>query len=270
MARKDKLLRYSIFDPTGNITALVESPVPVAGQPRVAAEIMTLHQAVEQVGFVSRSDVDGVDLELRMAGGEFCGNASLSAAALFCLHEGDRPVVLQVSGAERPVAVTLRREGDGFLGCMVMPRAAGIQCETFAFGSVQAELPLVRSKGISHLVIEPSSPFYALLNRREDAEGAVKRWCEQLGADGLGLMFLSGEKDAWHLTPLVYVPGSDTVFWENSCASGSAAVGMLLASRHSETVELALEEPGGTLRVKSDPISGETWLFGHTKRIFET
>ena len=41
-------LRYSIIDPTGNITALVEDEVAVADQPRVASRIMALHPQVEQ------------------------------------------------------------------------------------------------------------------------------------------------------------------------------------------------------------------------------
>ena len=60
-------LRYYIFDPTGNITALVESEVAIADQPAVASCIMEQHPDVEQVGFVTYADdaaaagVPGVD-----------------------------------------------------------------------------------------------------------------------------------------------------------------------------------------------------------------
>ena len=46
-------LKYYIFDPTGNITALVESGVAAADQPAVASRIMERHPDVEQVGFLS-------------------------------------------------------------------------------------------------------------------------------------------------------------------------------------------------------------------------
>ena len=46
----DSCLRYTILDPTGNITALVETSVPVEKQPGIAAEIMKCHPKVEQVG----------------------------------------------------------------------------------------------------------------------------------------------------------------------------------------------------------------------------
>ena len=67
------------------------------------------------------------------------------------------------------------------------------------------------------------------------------------------------------MTPLVYIPGGNTCFWENSCASGSAAVGMALTARSGRAADLSLAEPGGTLRVTSDPLSGETWLYGQVR-----
>ena len=93
-------------------------------------------------------------------------------------------------------------------------------------------------------------------------EKAVREFCEKLRADGLGLMFLEGGGDERNLTPLVYVPGGGTTFWENSCASGSAAVGMYLAARHGAPAELTLHEPGGALRVSCDPANGEIRLRG--------
>ena len=97
-----------------------------------------------------------------------------------------------------------------------------------------------------------------------EAEEAVKAWCRELGAEGLGLMFLElGEGDP-RLTPLVYIPGSGTLFWENSCASGSSAAGMALAAENGRALRLTLEQPGGRLQVESDPESGETWLYGRT------
>jgi len=64
------------------------------------------------------------------------------------------------------------------------------------------------------------------------------------------------------LTPLVYVPGADTMFWENSCASGSAAAGMYLAARTGAPADVTFDEPAGRLRVESDPVSGRTVLHG--------
>ena len=265
------MLQCSILDPTGNITAIVESPVEIARQPSVAAAIMRRCPEVEQVGFLRMlPEGDPIQAELRMAGGEFCGNASMSAAMLLQTGEGrkDREFALRlrVSGASAPVDLLLRPEADN--ACLAeirMPPALGIRETAFTCGEVRDMLPLVRMEGISHLVVEPDSAFFSLLQDRPAAEQAVRRFCAELGADGLGLLFLEGEGSERSMTPLVYVPGCGTCFWENSCASGSAAVGMLLASRAGRREAYSLREPGGILRVESDPAGRETRLGGHVR-----
>ena len=258
-------LRVSILDPTGNITALVESEVEIARQPSVAAEIMRRHPEVEQVGFLRPASGDGVVAELRMAGGEFCGNASMCAAALCRLNgiQGDEAIRLRVSGTKQPVSVRLRREAsDRFLAELTMPPALGIEERAFRLEGISGVLPLVRLEGISHVIVEPASPFFSLLENRVAAERAVRSFCKELRAEGLGLLFLDGSGAERRMTPQVYIPGSGTVFWENSCASGSAAVGIYRAKKSGAPVYLCLRQPGGILRVSADPASGETRLIG--------
>ncbi len=265
----DELIRYSILDPSGNITALVESAVDADKRPAVAAAVMRRHPEVEQLGFFRRTPPGApVRAELDMAGGEFCGNASMCAAALVLLEDAGKEaaapsVSLRVSGASAPVEVRLRPEGaDSFRAAVRMPPALSVAETELSLGELRARLPLVRMEGISHLIVEPGSAFFALLWDREAAERAVRSWCALLAADCLGLMFLEGEAPALRLTPLVHVPGSGTLFWEKSCASGSSAVGMYLAARSGAPVDLRLAEPGGCLRVKSAGADGETWLIG--------
>ena len=287
-----KELSCCILDPTGNITALVEGDVPVSRQPETAARIMRLRPETEQVGFVRMRGADhaeesaqdtegqnetlnsGIQVRLRMAGGEFCGNASMSAAALYRYRTGGAypagsdtwaRVSLAVSGAAEPVEVRLREipaAGPAWSARVKMPKASGI--EPFE------DMTLVRMQGISHMIIEEGSRFFHLKNDKSAAEAAVREWCGRLSADGLGLMFLEREEAAqrWKMTPLVFVPGSGTVFWENSCASGTAAAGMCFSARSGKREELALQEPGGELQVFSDPATGETWLSG-TVRLTE-
>ena len=287
--------QYSILDPTGNITALVESPVAICRQPEAAGALMQLHPEVEQVGFVRFYKVgetgadpagdafgrDGIAGELRMAGGEFCGNASMCAAVLCHLRrqeEGcrsgqkpgdeiscmDMPVIrLQVSGADRPVEVDLSCKPDGsFRAVLEMPPALDITEDALQLSSLSGQLPVVRMEGISHVIIEENTVFYSLLRDKDMAEAAVREWCGTLRADGLGLMFLESTGDRYKMTPLVYIPGSGTLFWEHSCASGSAAAGMYLARKYGRTVSAELWEPGGILRTESDPESGTTKLEG--------
>ena len=269
--RSDKQLRYSIFDPTGNITALVESPVAEDEQTAAAAAILARHPEVEQVGFVRLPSEGGEGLTLRMAGGEFCGNASMSAAALFALRRGldEAELVLRVSGAESAVTVRLRRREDGFDALVDMPPARSVRQIVGTAQGLRGPFTCVSMQGITHAVITPSSALFALKENRSAAEGAVRALTAELGADCLGLMFLEGEGRRRRLTPLVFVPSGGTLFWEKSCASGSAAVGMALSAASGSALCLELDQPGGSLQVTSDPAAGKTRLRGRTRLLGE-
>lgn len=274
-------IKYHIFDPTGNITALVETPVAVEAQPGLAEQIMARHPLVEQVGFVRKADDEnGFDMELRMAGGEFCGNASMCAAVWYteqtveenhaCGTEFDRKqagkVVLRVSGASAPVEVQFTKDTENLYSTAIrMPQALDITKRSFSAGALTEELPVVRLEGISHIIIGSGHVYSLLIGDREAAEKTVREWCRQLDAEGLGLMFLQKETEEYVLTPLVYVPGSGTVFWENSCASGSCATAMYLAARSGHKVDVTLREPGGVLRVVCDPAVPGAQLEGRVR-----
>ena len=269
-------MRYTILDPTGNVTALVESAHAIDAQPRVADAIMEGHPEVEQVGFVSYEGMEpGVDVDMRMAGGEFCGNATMSAAAWFAerklaLATGDEvSVVVRVSGTDRPLEVRLRREGAGFYtAAVLMPEALSHEVLELAFEGVSARVPLVLMQGISHLIIEADCDLFSLLETPGAAEAAVRQFAGEIGSDGLGLMFFDGKADGGVLTPLVYVPGANTCFWEHSCASGTSATAMYLARLVNARVDASFEEPGGILSVTSEP-AGQTWLKGSVRIVSE-
>ena len=276
-------LYYSIFDPTGNITALVETRVDRFSRKSVADKIMALHPNVEQVGFVKMEcDEAPVRLELEMTGGEFCGNASMCSAAWYLLHteadsdgsmagaSGHAPVLvpLRVSGASHPVRVCLQRTApDTFQASLQMPPAEKIQELMFSSGTRCGLLPVVFMEGISHIIVEPDSAFFTLKDNPAAAEKAVREWCRSLSADGLGLMFLDGYAPDYIMTPLVYIPGSETSFWENSCASGSCAVSFYLAHKKKAPVSLTLQEPGGCLLAACDPLRNETVLQGQVRLV---
>ena len=285
-------IKYSIFDPTGNITALVETRVETELQTSVADEIMKEHPEVEQVGFVYFEPGRPVPALLRMAGGEFCGNATMSAAALYAIRSGDEAEAIKVraSGAARSLEVRLKRnpEDSNLVEASVeMPQAVSIEKKMFKAGDISEELPVVDMGGITHIIAEQNKKLYAMKDDPEQAEQTIREWCGELEAECLGIMFLSGSDSAFknkedakrrtrigidmkmdtELTPLVYVPAADTIFWENSCASGSAAVGMYLSDKYGMALEVSMKEPAGTLRVRSDAAKNETRLYGSTKLI---
>ncbi|MBQ7566594.1 MAG: hypothetical protein IJT18_05680 [Oscillospiraceae bacterium] len=247
---------YALMDPDGNRTVLVTTPVSVAEQPAVAAALMAQEPTAEQTGFFSR---EGDKLTLRMAGGEFCGNATMSAAAYHAVKAGISGGVfaVTVSGADAPVRVELEPlSGGAWQGTVAMPTPVSARQVRFPDGQT---LPVVAFKGISHVIAEqPIS--------REDAERLVKSRCAYLGADALGLLFL--DRRANTLTPLVYVPAADTLFWESACGSGASAVGWWLACEVDKRVTSAFRQPGGTLTVTASP-DGEITLRGTVRCVYE-
>lgn len=252
---------YDVLDPTGNITILVRTPVPEADQPAIAARLMELEPETEQVGFLKPGGNEGLDtdcdIDLRMAGGEFCGNASMCAAVIAAMEpensgQSRRSVKLRVSGASGIVRAEVTRRPDGdWSGTVDMPRPAAIE-EASLPGA--GPLPVVRFEGISHIILQKQIP-------RDKAQELAPVWCKLLGADALGLMFL--DSIAGRLTPLVFVPAAHTLCWETSCASGTTAVCAYLAQKNPASYSdvsdretpngevsyhIRLHQPGGELQ----------------------
>ena len=239
---------YWLFDPSGNVTALIPEEKESECDPAFAEAVMRAEPSCEQAGFV----LPGAglsDAKLHMAGGEFCGNAALCTAALTAVRSG-LPIGdtvrlrIAVSGADDPVSVTLDRCGnDRFTGTVVMPPVTEI-VEISLPGAAFGPVPVVIMPGICHAFLPESfGP--------DRAESVIRDWCADLHADAMGVMLT--DPDFTRLTPLVYVPAVRTLFRENSCASGTAAAGALLSFRRKAAVSLSLEEPGGILSVSAEP-----------------
>ncbi|MBR3331963.1 MAG: hypothetical protein IKG25_12290, partial [Mogibacterium sp.] len=212
-----KDLKYCIFDPTGNITALVETAVDIADQPEAASHIMELEPDVEQVGFISYAEdpaAGGAPVSLRMAGGEFCGNATMCAAALFAIRSGLQggAVPVKVWGISAPFEVMLERQAAlNYSAAVSIPPALDMDelrlADGMLPGSDSLSLPIVRMEGISHVIIEPDSGFFGLKDDPALAETLLRGWCGVLGAECLGMMFLGEGTAIRPMIPLVYVPG---------------------------------------------------------------
>lgn len=249
-------LQYRLFNPTGNITALVDSFVPDFNQPHIAKEILDTEPSCEQVGFVSEGS-EGADITLRMAGGEFCGNATMSTAVYYCektgLKNGEtKDVLVKVVGTDSPVPVRVSLSNGIYKGTVKMPGVLKIKDEILPFEGHNYIYPVVSFEGISHVIADDRMSIYM-------AENAIKGWCQKLGCDGLGLMILSSDKT--RLQPLVYVKNPETLYWESSCASGTTAVGAYLSKAEKSVVEYSFSEPGGILTIRAEA-NGDLYLSG--------
>ena len=226
-------MEYILANPTGNITALVTSEAAQEERLSVVKEIFETEPSCEQVGFVDVTDERRITL--RMMGGEFCGNATLSAAA-YCANKnglGDREtIIVDSSGADEPVPVELERITENYYEGrleMPMPRIEGT---------------VVHLDGISHMIV----PADAISH--EEAEAAIKGYADQFDALAFGIILYSEEEnsDSVEIEPLVYVKGSETMVWEHGCASGSIAAAYY---RHTETgaTKVNVYQPGGIITI---------------------
>ncbi len=239
-------ISYTKIDPSGNITLIVDSFVPREEQSRVAALLMVRDSEAEQVGFLEAPEDPCCAVRLQMMGGEFCGNATLSAAAVVMrqlgLDAGD--MLIEVSGSPGPVKVTGVMSAPGrFDGEVDMPLPESIYECSFLDGFDCHTLPLVRFPGICHAIVSAGTLT------REKAEAVIGSWCRQIGSEALGLMFFDKDKNT--LTPLVYVESTGTAVWEGSCASGTAAVASYLAELDGEHASVCLFEPRGRLSAEA-------------------
>lgn len=241
-------ISFHYINPTGNITILVDSPVSREDYINTAADLSKKYPLCEQVGYISY-EVNGAHIRLDMAAGEFCGNATMSTAALYARKKGLEPgkeldVIVSASGTRDNVNVKITCIDSNFYkGTVKMPVPGGIKRVKLSLDGKEYEYPMVMFEGISHIIAEDGIS-------RETAEKAIVKWCKELALKGLGIMLLNEEDKK--LDPLVYVPELDSLFWENSCASGTTATGWFLHNKYGKSVEITFTEPGGELNIKTD------------------
>ena len=247
-------LRFVKVNPAQNMTILVTSPVPRASQPEIAARLMAYGSVfAEQVGFVEPPTIDGACARLQMMGGEFCGNASMSLAAMLAwqgaLADGASTVYpLEVSGTNGIVRCTVTRDGEIFRAEAEMPLPKSIE-------PVQLEadlrVPVVRFDGIAHAIV----PETALT--KTQAERKLFAWNRTIPTDAFGILLT--DDALTRIRPLVGVRATDTRVWERGCASGTAALGAYAALQSGRDMKLRVNQPGGVIgvsaRVKGDALT---------------
>lgn len=251
-------------DPTGNITILVRDEADPAERTGISDYLCALEPACEQVGFISYK-TPGADIRLDMAGGEFCGNATMTTACLFARDNGinpgeERVVTVSASGTGDFVKVVVSLDENGvFSGHVSMPAPNSVERVTLEHNGHEFDLPIVSFDGMSHAIVE-AGDFDKLSH--SDAEKAVVKWAEELNTAGMGIMYLDEKEKT--LTPLVYVPALKAFYWEHSCASGTTAAGYFLFTKYGKPVDIAFKEPGGVLNIK---VSGkdDITLSGHVR-----
>ena len=251
-------LKYKVCDPSGNITILVTDEVSNENIIEVADKLLKLEPTGQQVGFISKGDAS-CDLEINMAGDEFCGNAMLSGAALYKQSHKDVDVVrIKMSGVKGIIDVSVHEQNGIYIASSDMPKPDKYEYKTMVYESREYRTFLVDIGSIIHLV---------MLDRLndDDIKPAIKQWNDELQCDALGIM--DYDEDTSVLIPAVLSNNGSFFCFESSCASGTTAVAIYLAEKYKSEIEREIKEPGGVLKINAKP--GGYVVLTNTVRISE-
>lgn len=241
-------ISYATLEPTYNTTLLVRTEVPRSAQASVAQLLLRSNPQAEQVGFIEVPSTRGARARLQMMGGEFCGNATMSLAALLAFEDGLAPgttaeLPLEASGSSGVLSCRIQMGTDSCLGTVDMPLPERIENVDLVVGDQSLSCPAVFFPGIVHCIV-PADKL-----TRSQAEEAAALLCAAQKADAAGIMLF--DEAALSMSPLVHVSATHTAVWERGCGSGSAAVGCYLAHRTGAPYTIALQQPGGIIEVRA-------------------
>jgi hypothetical protein len=256
------VLTFSKWSPGGNTTLLFpDSGQRLAEQARLAA--LSLDPAMlggEQAGFVHLAQG-----KLRMAGGEFCVNASRAVGALLAYTaqntgpeqgvlegiaaaaaqpEGDdhaehpeRTDEIQVSGWNSPVR--LRTRGTAPLWQV----EALLRLPSYSITTVEEGAQLVRLPGICHLLL--GGPAHPLPDDCYAVAAQMRQRHNLENEPAAGVIWWRECQGQLDMLPLVHVRDAGTTFLENACGSGALALALRLARSGSRRV-FSIMQPGGS------------------------
>ena len=201
MANKNfqKTVKYKVFFPGGNTTALVYS-----GQKNsfasVSKQIMASDAVIEQVGFVLP---EGRSFRLEMMGGELCVNAARSAASWWLNEKDEREVKFNISGIDRQITA----KKDKATVVLLMPGSLVVSCSAVTDGH------LVVLQGISYII-----------RTKKDIDPATLVRTYYNNAPAFGIITVEKQaENILKITPAVWVKDTATFINESACGSGSVA-----------------------------------------------
>lgn len=220
MEKKVQVLDFIKINPAGNVTILIDNfDILDKNIPKISEEIMKeTNLYAEQVGFIK-------DNHLQMMGGEFCGNASRAFASLLAFRDKDfskkKNYSITCSGETKKIDIDVR-EGETknkFLAKIKMPKFKSIE----EINLEGYKLGLVRFSGISHFIFNIEDSREIDFKKIIDL---VKEYLTDQDYSAFGIMFFDDKKLS--MKPYVYVKEVESGVYENSCASGTTAVGYYL------------------------------------------
>ena len=235
-----KTFNYFRANPCGNITGFVVAPVYPGYRKAYTDCIMEqIDKDVEQVGFISPA-YEGAPLRMDMMGGEFCANATRAYglySASFYDTDGLVDIEVYVSGHEGTTDVIADVKNQKAYVALDAP----IGRENLTIDG--KDCALIKLPGISHLIVEEEED-------KEFVDKALEVLKKDHKDEAYGVLFFDKEK--LEMIPYVYVEGSETLFRESSCGSGTIAVVNYLEddiAKLDEDYKISIKNPAGELEV---------------------
>lgn len=250
-------LTFSKWSPGGNATLFF----PAQGlDRREQARLARLALDPRSLGGEQAGFVDLREKRLRMAGGEFCVNASRAFGALLAfaatapgprqatldgvtaLVESRQPPTendyeVHVSGWQSPVLVSVRGSAPHW---RVEAKLRLPACPVTPVGEA---LNLVRLPGISHLLLNAAVHHFP-----EDCHAAAALLRQRYKLDGeaaVGVIWWRERHGQLDMLPLVHVRDAQTTCLESACGSGALALALCLARAGSRR-QFSIMQPGGS------------------------
>lgn len=247
-------IRYIKADPSGNTTIFVLSQTVPAQRSALAAKLLRPDCiGAEQVGYLTMAQDKTIRVD--MMGGEFCGNASRSAAAYALMRSGktEGDYAVSCSGCDHVLqAHAVQREKNKYDAYIEMPLPLAVEAILMDVGGMPSRFFRVSLPGIVHFVHFVDD---IALADREIFWQAVQDYAAEEALEAYGLILFSPKQ--LQMIPAVYVTATDTLYWENSCGSGSAAVAAALACMGKKDVSCTIHQPGGTIDIMAHVEDGQ-------------
>lgn len=231
-----KEFTYYLFSPCGNDTALVEGiNIDEQTKKKLNDKIMNIHPNIEQVGFVSLDKY-----KLIMAGGEFCGNATRSAAYYY-LNGKHGDIEINVSN-NMIMKAGVNKEGKAW---SQIPLYDG---KNF-INTIDTGIYEILMNGIKYIVLEKEISKEYLLDKKNiksNAMSILKNY-KVKDSEAVGVIFLEEINEKIKIHPVVWVKSINTLFYETACGSGTTAVAMLEAIKTNQSQNIDIIQPSNQI-----------------------
>lgn len=227
---------YTIYVPGGNNTALVEglnfSPEQ---RKKINDFIMQENPEVEQVGFVEKNRVVR---ELKMAGGEFCGNATRSAAH-FYMNGLTGEIMIKVN--DKFVSAGVDDYGAAWCDIPLIDDTSKM------VENIEDGVYKVLMNGMVTLVILEEQASKYLLDKsciKQEAMKLIEKF-DLKYSEAVGVMFLENIEGVLKINPVVWVKAIDTLFYETACGSGTTATAAVKSFLTGKDGNFKILQPSG-------------------------